>query len=154
MRGTRYRFRTVWELPGARPAAVYSVLVEAEDYPSWWPQVREARRTGADTGAARFRSRLPFDLRVVVRETCRDPRTGVIEATMSGDLCGGTRWTVLSDGHGGSRAVHEQDVEVAKPLLRLLSVPARPLLLANHALMMRAGRRGLLRRLRSGLDEQ
>jgi polyketide cyclase/dehydrase/lipid transport protein len=155
--GTRYRFRTVWRVPAAPPAAVFAVLERAEEYPSWWPQVREARRLDADTGVARFRSLLPFELRVTVREARRDPAAGVIEAYMSGDLRGLTRWTVLpdgdGDGDGGAVAVHEQDVEVARPLLRLLSVPGRPLLLANHALMMRAGARGLRRHLRSGLDE-
>ncbi len=153
MIGTRYRFRSVWKLPGSPPEAVCSVLERAEEYPSWWPQVREARRLDARTGTARFRSLLPLDLRVTVREARRDLAAGVLEAQMSGDLRGRTRWTVLPDGRGGCRAVHEQDVEVCRPLLRLLSVPGRPLLLANHALMMRAGERGLRRRLRSGLDE-
>jgi hypothetical protein len=153
MSGSHYRFRTVWELPGARPEAVYAVLEDAEDYPSWWPQVREARRIDAHTGTARFRSLLPFALRVTVTEARRDPAAGVIEAYMAGDLRGRTRWTVHADGHGGSEAVHEQEVEVTRPLLRLLSVPGRPLLLANHHVMMRAGERGLRRRLRSGLDE-
>jgi hypothetical protein len=52
----------------------------------------------------------------------------------AGDLRGRTRWTVRPDGRGGTAAVHEQHVEVTGPLLRLLSVPGRPLLLANHAL--------------------
>jgi hypothetical protein len=48
-------------------------------------------------------------------------------------------------------AVYEQRVEVRRPLLRWLAVPARPFFRANHALMMAAGRRGLERWLGRGL---
>ena len=75
-------------------------------------------------------------------ERVRDPGAGVLEIAMRGDLAGWARWTVRARG-GGTRAVFEQDVEVRKPLLRRLALLGRPLFLANHALMMRAGRRGL-----------
>lgn len=70
----------------------------------------------------------------------------MIEATLSGDLDGWIRWTV-GPHDGGSRAVYEQEVEVRRRLMRLLAVPGRPVFRANHALMMRAGRRGLAARL-------
>ena len=54
----------------------------------------------------------------------------------------------------GTQAVFEQQVDVRKPLMRLLALPGRPLFLLNHALMMRGGQRGLRARLRSGLDEE
>ena len=56
-----YRFRTVWTL-SAPAATVYGVLERIEDYPRWWPQVREVARlddladgraTGVDAGGAR-----------------------------------------------------------------------------------------------------
>jgi hypothetical protein len=42
----------------------------------------------------------------------------------------------------------EQEVTVRKPLMRRLALPCRPLFRANHALMMRACRHGLLAHLR------
>ncbi|GAB7034665.1 SRPBCC family protein [Streptomyces sp. NPDC021749] len=137
----RYRFRSVWLLD-APPAVVYAVLERAESYPQWWPQVREVTRLDDRTGTARFRSLLPYDLTVVAVERVRDPGAGVLEIAMRGDLAGRARWTVVP-GAGGTRAVFEQDVEVRKPLMRRIGLLARPLFRANHALMMRAGRRGL-----------
>ncbi|MFJ5680397.1 SRPBCC family protein [Streptomyces sp. NPDC093097] len=137
----RYRFRGVWQL-NAPPTVVYAVLERVESYPQWWPQVCEVVGLDGGGGAARFRSFLPYELVVVARETLRDPGAGVLEVAMDGDLAGWARWTVVP-GEGGTRAVFEQDVEVRKPVLRRWALPGRPLFRINHALMMRAGRRGL-----------
>ncbi|WP_405710813.1 MULTISPECIES: SRPBCC family protein [unclassified Streptomyces] len=142
---SHYRFVSIWDLP-APPDAVYGILERADDYPRWWPQVREVTPVDGTTGTTRIRSLLPYDLVMTVRERRRDPRARVIEATLSGDLDGWVRWTVTACG-GGSRAVYEQEVEVRRRLMRLLAVPGRPVFRANHALMMRAGRRGLTARL-------
>ncbi|MEU8892093.1 SRPBCC family protein [Streptomyces sp. NPDC048442] len=135
-----YRFRSVWELP-APPKDVYTLLERAEDYPRWWPQVREVTAVDDRTGTARFRSFLPYDLLVTAHALRRDPVASVLEIGMTGDLEGWVRWTILPYGTG-TRAHYEQVVDVHKPLLRRLAVPGRPVFLANHALMMRAGRRG------------
>ncbi|GAU66115.1 hypothetical protein SSP35_02_04840 [Streptomyces sp. NBRC 110611] len=137
-----YRFRSVWLLP-APPAAVYAALADAEAYPRWWPQVREVTPFDDRSGTARFRSLLPYDLEVVAAERVRDPGAGVLEIAMRGDLAGWARWTV-GPAPGGSRAVFDQEVEVCKPLLRRFALVGRPLFVANHALMMRSGRRGLV----------
>ncbi|HEX5566718.1 MAG TPA: SRPBCC family protein [Streptomyces sp.] len=159
-----HRFRSVWEL-AAPPDAVYAVLESAGQYPLWWPQVREVGlREDGRTGTARFRSLLPYDLVVTVRQTCRDPVARVLAIAMSGDLEGWARWRLVPRGvpdggpeggagggaGSGTRAFFEQEVEVRRSLLRLLALPGRPLFRANHALMMRAGHRGLRRRLGEG----
>ncbi|WP_405874852.1 MULTISPECIES: SRPBCC family protein [unclassified Streptomyces] len=138
---TRYHFRTLWTLP-ASPATVYEALSQAEEYPRWWPQVREVTRLDDTTGVIRIRALLPYDLRFTARETRRDPVAGVLEIDMSGDLEGWARWTITAAGTG-TLARYEQVVDVHKPLLRKLAVPGRPVFRANHRLMMRAGRRGL-----------
>ncbi|WP_370411097.1 SRPBCC family protein [Streptomyces fradiae] len=143
----RYRFRSVWRL-AAPPAAVYGVLERAEEYPLWWPQVREVVPLDDRTGTARFRSLLPYDLVITAEARRRDPDAGVLEVGMSGDLDGWARWTLTAEGTG-TRAVYEQEVEVRSPLMRALAVPGRPLFRANHALMMRGGRRGLAAHLRT-----
>ncbi|MET7454824.1 SRPBCC family protein [Streptomyces sp. NPDC005574] len=145
---TRYRFRSLWTLP-APPAAVYAALERAEDYPRWWPQVREVRRIDDTAGVVRIRSFIPYDLTFTAREARRDPAAGVLEIAMSGDLDGWARWTVVPHGTG-SLARYEQEVEVHKPLLRRFATVGRPFFRANHWLMMRAGRRGLAARLEDG----
>ncbi|MFD8211455.1 SRPBCC family protein [Streptomyces sp. NPDC059695] len=143
----RYRFRCVWRL-AAPPDAVYAVLQRAEEYPRWWPQVREVVPVDDTTGTARFRSLLPYDLVVTVRSLRRDPAARVLEVGLGGDLEGWARWTLAPEGTG-TRALYEQEVEVRARLLRVLAVPGRPFFRANHVLMMRGGRRGLAARLRA-----
>ncbi|KUH37810.1 MULTISPECIES: SRPBCC family protein [Streptomyces] len=143
-----YRFRSLWTLP-APVTTVYAALERPEEYPRWWPQVRAAHRIDGRSGTARIRSVLPYALAVTLTERRRDPAAGILEVTLTGDVEGWARWTVTPHPTVGSRALYEQEVRVRKPLLRRLAVPARPLFRANHALMMRAGRRGLAARLRT-----
>ncbi|MFD6532390.1 SRPBCC family protein [Streptomyces sp. NPDC060184] len=145
MNPNHYRFTSLWDLP-APPAAVLAVLERGEEYPRWWPQVREVAQVDATTGRARFRSVLPYDLVVTVEQGRRDPEAGVLEVSMRGDLEGWARWTVTGRGDG-SRVRYDQEVEVRKRLMRLLAPVARPVFRANHALMMRSARRGLTARL-------
>jgi hypothetical protein len=139
---THYRFRSLWPLPAA-PAVVYAALERPEDYPRWWRQVRKVDRIDDTSGVITIRSLLPYDMTFTVREVRRDPVAGVLETAMSGDIDGWARWTVSPDG-AGCLARYEQVVDVNKPLLRRFAVPGRPVFRANHRLMMRAGRRGLL----------
>ncbi|MFV0137068.1 SRPBCC family protein [Streptomyces sp. HMX87] len=138
-----YRFLSLWAVPAPVPA-VYQALEHIEDYPRWWPQVREVTRLGDTSGLIRFRSFLPYDLTQTMREQRRDPAAGVLEVAFAGDMDGWARWTVTPRG-SGTLARFEQEVDVRKPLLRRLAVPGRAFFRANHALMMRAGRRGLVR---------
>ncbi len=148
MQWSRYRFRSVWLLP-APAGAVYAALERVEEYPLWWPQVRGITRTDDRSGVLRFRSFLPYDLLVTAREARRDPAAGVLEIAMTGDLEGWARWTVGPD-PAGTRALFEQEVVVRRPLMRRLALVGRPFFRANHALMMRGGRRGLTASLAAG----
>ncbi|WP_406448381.1 SRPBCC family protein [Streptomyces sp. NBC_00876] len=142
---SHYRFVSVWDL-SAPPGTVYEHLERVEHYPQWWPQVREVTPVDDTSGTTRIRSLLPYDLVVTVRERRRDAPNGVLEVALTGDLEGWARWTVTPHGTG-SRATYEQEVVVRRRLMRVLAVPGRAVFRANHALMMRAGRRGLAARL-------
>lgn len=136
-----YHFVSTWRL-GASPAEVFAVLRDMESYPLWWPEVRSVRRLDEARAELVVRSLLPYDLVFVAAEARRDEAAGVLEATMSGDLEGFSRWTVSPAGDG-TRAVFEERVEARKELLRRLAAVARPAFRANHALMMWHGRRGV-----------
>ncbi|MCW5250917.1 MULTISPECIES: SRPBCC family protein [unclassified Streptomyces] len=142
-----YRFRSLWDLPAPLPAA-HRALDRLEDYPRWWPQVREVTRLDRTHALVRFRSLLPYDLTATLRETRRDPEAGVLEAAMGGDMEGWARWTLAPRGEG-TLVHYDQEVNVRKDLLRRFAVPGRPLFRANHRLMMRAGRRGLAAHLKA-----
>ncbi|MFI6038342.1 SRPBCC family protein [Streptomyces sp. NPDC051315] len=144
---THYRFRSLWPLP-AHPTAVYAALERPEDYPRWWPQVREVNRLDDGTGVITIRSLLPYAMTFTAREVRRDPGAGVLQVALSGDIEGWARWTVTAAGPG-ALARYDQVVDVNKPLLRTFAVPGRPVFRANHRLMMRAGRRGLTAYLRA-----
>ncbi|MFE7032284.1 SRPBCC family protein [Streptomyces sp. NPDC057621] len=151
---THYRFRSLWIL-AAPPDDVYAALADPERYPRWWPQVREVTRVDESKGVIRIRSVLPYDLVLTAREVRRDRAAGVLEIAMTGDMDGWARWTVTADGTDdgpGTRAQYDQEVHVTKPLLRRFAVPGRPVFRANHALMMRAGRRGLAAHLRGNRE--
>ncbi|MFE9391409.1 SRPBCC family protein [Streptomyces sp. NPDC006784] len=152
MRPNHYRFRAVWPV-AAPPSRVYTALERLDAYPAWWPQVREFARTGQESGLLRIRASLPYRLSIALHARRRDQAAGILEVGMSGDLDGWARWCVRPD-NGGSVALFTQDVEVGKRLLRLLAVPARPLFVANHRLMMRGGLHGLRTLLERGLDEE
>lgn len=143
---THYRFRSLWRL-AAPLGEVYEALADAERYPRWWPQVREVTPLDTVSGVVRIRSTLPYDLVFTGREVRRDPAAGVLEIAMTGDVDGWARWTLATDATG-THARYDQEVHVTKPLLRRLAVPGRPAFRANHALMMRAGRKGLVTYLR------
>ncbi|MFE6624793.1 SRPBCC family protein [Streptomyces sp. NPDC057740] len=139
---SHYRFRSLWALP-APPGVVYDLLAQAEDYPRWWPQVREVNWIDDTSGVITIRSLLPYGITFTAREVRRDRAAGIVEIAMTGDLEGWARWTITPHG-SGTLARYDQVVDVNKPLLRRLAVPGRPFFRANHRLMMRAGRRGLL----------
>ncbi|WP_328497515.1 SRPBCC family protein [Streptomyces sp. NBC_00414] len=147
---THYRFRSLWSL-AAPLGDVYGALADAERYPRWWPQVREVTPVDGVSGVIRVRSVLPYDLVFTARETRRDMAAGILEITMTGDVDGWARWTLVADGPD-TRARYDQEVRVTKPLLRRFAVPGRPVFRANHALMMRAGRRGLAAHLRGNRE--
>ncbi|MEU6235441.1 SRPBCC family protein [Kitasatospora sp. NPDC047058] len=156
-----YRFRDTWRLP-APPAAVYAALEDVRHYPLWWPEILAARDTGAGAGGGSgdgsgygsgdgggggsgevvVRALLPYRLVIGLEAVRRDPVAGVLEVAMHGDLTGWSRWTVSADGTG-SRALFEEDTRPGKPLLRRLALPLHLVFRANHAVMMRRGRRGL-----------
>jgi hypothetical protein len=147
-----YRFRSAWSLDSA-PGQTFDVLADLGSYPLWWREVREARQVGERAAELRCRSLLPYDLVFEAHHNTEDRDAGVLRADLVGDLDGTVGWRVAADGPG-TRLVYEQEVVVRKPLLRGLAPVARPAFLANHALMMRSGRRGLrtyLAGFRSGL---
>jgi len=139
----RFVFHHVWRLPVDR-RQVYAALAAPDDYPSWWPQVRSVRRVDERSGWALVRSLAPYSLRLLLTESVQDESAGVLEVEVAGDLVGWCRWTVQPAPRGsGAVAVFDQQVDVVGRRLGVAAVVGRPLLVGNHAWMMRGGERGL-----------
>lgn len=143
-----YRFRSVWRLDAAADA-VYAALLDVAAYPAWWPEVRSARETGAQSGELVCRSMLPYDLVFHLEREIEDPVERVLRARLTGDLIGVSQWTIGGDGDG-TEAVFDEDVEVGKAAVRAAGLLVRPALRFNHDRMMRSGERGLRRHLDDG----
>ncbi len=145
MSAEHYIFRSRWRI-AADPDQVYAALADVAAYPAWWPEVHEARLLDDGAGELRCRSLLPYDLVFVARREIEDAERRILRASLSGDLTGTSQWTITG-GDGATAAVFDEDVVVSKALIRLVGPLARPALRFNHDRMMRAGERGLRRRL-------
>ncbi|GAB3582712.1 SRPBCC family protein [Amycolatopsis endophytica] len=141
MRVNAYRFRDTWLL-SAPVRSVYDAVVDLAAYPRWWPDVIEVSRVDEDTAELVCRAALPYALTIRMRRAEEDPRTGRMRVHLTGDLEGSLAATAVPL-PGATRLEITQQVIATKPLLRLLSPVARPVFRANHAVMMRRGRRGL-----------
>ena len=129
---------------------MFETLAKLDEYPSWWPQVRNTKPIDEQTCELEIRSTLPYSLFMTAHHSRKDAREGVLEARLSGDLIGHSRWTMRPTPDGsGTLLTFGEEVEVRRPLLRRLSF-ARPAFRLNHTLMMRSGERGLRRYLTEG----
>ncbi len=137
----RYRFRSVWTLPGP-VSGVFGVVTDPGSYPLWWPDIHGVGRVDDDTAEVICRSVLPYALTFRMHRGEQDEAAGRMLIGLSGDLEGYSRGT-LKRGVHSVRLVIEQDVVVNKWLLRALAPVARPAFRANHAMMMWRGQRGL-----------
>jgi hypothetical protein len=136
-----YRFHSVWSVD-CSPADAFDVLADLGSYPLWWPEVKRAVQVADEIAQLHCRSLLPYELVFRAKHNAKDPENGLLRADLEGDMEGVVSWRI--DAHGdGSRLVYEQVVTVRKPLLRSLALIGRPVLKANHGLMMRNGQRGL-----------
>ncbi|WP_068254421.1 SRPBCC family protein [Janibacter corallicola] len=136
-----FTFTDTWHLP-ADVDTVVAALADIERYPTWWPQVRSVTRIDEHSGRGVVRSLLPLRLDLVLTREVEDRGAGHLRVRLSGDLRGHAEWRVVA-GAKGAEARFEQCVRVATRLERMATLVPW-LLRANHAWMMRQGRRGLV----------
>lgn len=139
-----FDFSDVWFVP-APVADVVVALADIEHYPRWWPQVRSISRVDEVSGLGVVHSVLPVTLHLRLIRDADAPEAGLLRVSLDGDLVGHAQWQVAAV-PGGCEAHFEQRVRVATHLERMATLVPW-LLRANHAWMMRQGRRGLAREL-------
>ena len=137
----RYHFLSRWTVD-APADAVYDAIYEVVAYPSWWPEVKEARKLDEDHLWMRTRSVLPYDLAFELERTVADRGGGILEARLTGDLEGVIRWTIAA-ATDGCLITFDEDVITTKAILNRLAPIVRPAYAANHTLMMAHGQAGL-----------
>jgi hypothetical protein len=146
-----YTFADTWRVAGALDQ-VAEVLLDTATLAQWWPQLVtiELSNAGDSRGLARkFASRargfLPYVLNLEFQVVGVEfPNRFAVE--LAGDLQGQGGGSLRQEGAEVAIDLH-LSISVARPLLGVLSVLARPLLCAQHRWVMRQGERGLAREL-------
>jgi uncharacterized protein YndB with AHSA1/START domain len=154
----RFRFDEAWEIPGAGPDEVWAVLADAELLPDWWGEVYKSVETldrgGPDGVGARSRARargfLPYELNFVLEAVEVVPGERLVVKT-TGDFDG--RWTAeLSPRGDGTHVALTWEVQVERPLLKLMAPVLRPAFAWNHRWTTPRGEAGLRRYLAQGRE--
>lgn len=127
----------------AEVAEVHALLVDLENFGSWWPQVVAVASLGPEDALVVCRSRLPYDLELHLHAESRDPR--LLRVAIDGPIAGTAQWR-LTPVPGGTRLDFEQQVRAVGPAFVLASWLLKPLLRWNHEAMMRGAEDGLAAR--------
>lgn len=146
-----YAFLTAWRVAAPREA-VFEVLHESERWPEWWDGLESVVKLeeGDDEGRGSLglytwrsvmRYRLEFEMRIT-----RVERPHRMDGEANGELAGSGCWRLYEDGEA-TAVLFEWRVMTTRWWMNSLAPIARPIFRWNHDRLMRAGGRGLARRL-------
>ena len=146
-----YAFLTAWRV-AARREDVFEVIHASERWPEWWDGVErvvkleegDAEGRGS-VGHYRWRSALRYRLEFEMRIT-RVDRPARMDGEAVGELSGTGSWRLYEDG-AATAVLFEWRVRTTRWWMNALAPVARPVFRWNHNRLMRAGGRGLARRL-------
>ncbi len=145
----RYDVTTLWRFDSP-VEAVWDAIVDAGNWPLWWPGIEEVvtlELGDADGLGARRRCTcrgvLPFRLTIVTCVTRVEPLR-LIEGRVGGELEGVGRCHLDRDGPS-TTVRYEWQVRTVRPWMNRLGPLAKPVFRWNHVAMMHAGGAGLAR---------
>jgi hypothetical protein len=134
---------------------VHDVLLDLERYSEWWPQVQAVGKLDDDHALVVCRSRLPYDLDLVLTAVSREPRE--LQVGIDGPISGWARFR-LDEGPRRASGVEttdvrfDQEVRAVAPSFVAASYVVKPLLRWNHEQMMRGLVAGLRERVQPRED--
>jgi ribosome-associated toxin RatA of RatAB toxin-antitoxin module len=143
----QYHFKTDWEFRADLPRT-WSIVLDLQKYPGWWPNfraVRLLRGDGQAVGSAYecvVRGSLPYSLKYGL-EVIAIERHRSIVLRSTGDLVGTGRWEFNEPSPGRCQATYYWDVSTTNRVLNLLAPLARRFLAQNHEQVMANGYRAL-----------
>jgi uncharacterized protein YndB with AHSA1/START domain len=146
-----YEYVTHWRL-AAPLERVWKALVEVEEWPRWWPYVRQVQtlRTGDADGLGAIRrivwsSRLPYGFTLDV-EGIESQRGRLLRARATGDLEGEGLWLLQPEADGAVTAVdYTWRLDLNTRWMRTVAPLMAPVFRWNHEGVMRGGGEGLAR---------
>lgn len=128
----RFAFDRAWDFD-VPVEQLWALFTDTASFSRWWPWLRQFTPVPLEPGARTSCSigpPLPYLLNVDLLVTDVTP-TSAVDVTVSGDAAGPARLEVR-DGHAGSTARLVWELEVQRPLLRMATTLARPLLQWGH----------------------
>jgi hypothetical protein len=146
-----YAFLTAWRVAAGRDA-VFEAIHASEQWPQWWDGVESVVKleegdlegrgsVGRYVWRSALRYRLEFDVRIT-----RVDRPHRMDGQAVGELTGIGSWRLYED-DGATAVLFEWRVQTTRRWMNALAPVGRPVFRWNHDRLMRAGARGLARRL-------
>lgn len=146
-----YAFLTAWRIAAPRDT-VFEAIHASERWPEWWDGVESVVKLeqgdaegcgslGRYVWRSAMRYRLEFEMRITHVE-----RPYRMDGSAVGELTGTGQWRLYED-EEGTVALFEWRVRTTRQWMNALAPIARPVFRWNHNRLMRAGGRGLARRL-------
>lgn len=123
-------------------ASVWRALSGVDEYPLWWPWLRDFRAralSGGDVWTCVICPPLPYRLRLRVELADVVPET-FVAASVDGDVVG-TASVELHDHDDGCAVRLVSDLAPANPLLRAVARSARPVVRFGHDWVLDTGAR-------------
>lgn len=151
-----YTYVSDWRID-TPAAAVWRALTEVEDWPRWWPYVREVHtlRRGDATGLGavrriRWSSRLPYGFTIDV--SCTEVQPGrLLRGRSRGALEGEGLWELWPQGDA-THVRYTWRLDLNTRWMRLAAPVLSGVFRWNHEGVMRGGHDGLERWLAEGSD--
>jgi hypothetical protein len=147
--GKTFEFVSIWHFD-ASVQAVWGILVDPATWPQWWNGLEASNVDHHPLGSIGsssellWRSPLGYKLKLQLTLTqALEPRHTVF--TSDGDLVGSGRCDLSGDDSTTVTIIWR--VSPTKPWMKALGTLLAPIFKVNHASLMRAGERGLRRRL-------
>ena len=146
-----YAFLTAWRVTAPREE-VFGLLHDSERWPEWWDGVESVVKLeegdadgrgslGRYTWRSAMRYRLEFEMRITDVE-----RPHRLDGAAVGELTGTGVWRLYED-DAGTAVLFDWRVRTTRWWMNALAPLAGPVFRWNHDRLMRAGGRGLARRL-------
>jgi uncharacterized protein YndB with AHSA1/START domain len=153
MAPAQFELTSHWHIP-ASIDRVWAALIQSQDWPKWWPYVREVItvKEGTPDGLGsvqriRWATRLPYEVMFDV-EVVEVIRLRKLRGVARGELQGQGTWLLERDGTA-TQVTYLWQVDLGKAWMRWSAPLLAPVFRWNHNGLMESGEKGLTRHLSS-----
>jgi uncharacterized protein YndB with AHSA1/START domain len=134
----------------ASPEDLWERIAAVEDFPTWWPWLRQfdgRALVAGDEWRCTVQPPLPYALSFTITIGEVEPAQRVA-AEVSGEIRGSAELTIAGDGEGGCTARLQSRLAPASRFLQAVAVVARPVVSLGHDWVLDTGARQFRQQLR------